>query len=210
MLPDLNARGSTATSTADTGASVELLAATDPRWLEAVLADFPAFLRDHASCEKKASGMALAMAAHYPDRPVLLAAMADLAAEELGHYREVVRLLVERDLQPGADVRDPYVNALNAEVRRGSMEYLLDRLLVGAVVERRGAERFGLVADAHPEPGLRKFYRAIAASEGRHWQTFLELAVHECPDQDVAGRLNTLLVREADIVGALPVRAALH
>ena len=135
MLPDLNARGSTAASTADTWASVELLAATDPRWLEAVLADFPAFLRDHASCEKKASGMALAMAAHYPDRPVLLAAMADLAAEELGHYREVVRLLVERDLQPGADVRDPYVNALNAEVRRGSMEYLLDRLLVGAVVD---------------------------------------------------------------------------
>ena len=210
MLPDLSARSSTATSAADTGASVELLAATDPRWLEAVLGDFPAFLRDHASCEKKASGMALAMAAHYPDRPVLLAAMADLAAEELGHYREVVRLLVERRLQPGPDVRDPYVNALNAEVRRGSMEYLLDRLLVGAVVERRGAERFGLVADAHEDSGLRKFYRAIAASEGRHWQTFLELAVHECPDQDVGGRLNALLVREADIVGALPVRAALH
>ena len=189
---------------------MELRAATDPRWLEAVLADFPAFLRDHASCEKKASGMALAMAAHYPDRPVLLAAMADLAAEELGHYREVVRLLVERGLKPAPDVRDPYVNALNAQVRRGSMEYLLDRLLVGAVVECRGAERFGLVADSHPDPGLRKFYRAIAASEGRHWRTFLELARHECPDQDVTERLNALLVREADIVSTLPVRAALH
>lgn len=189
---------------------MELRAATDPRWLEAVLADFPAFLRDHASCEKKASGMALAMAAHYPDRPVLLAAMADLAAEELGHYREVVRLLVERRLKPAPDVRDPYVNALNAEVRRGSMEYLLDRLLVGAVVECRGAERFALVAESHPDSGLRKFYRAIATSEGRHWRTFLELARHECPDQDVTERLNALLVREADIVGTLPVRAALH
>lgn len=189
---------------------MDLLAATDARWLETVLADFPAFLRDHASCEKKASGMALAMAAHYPDRPVLLAAMADLAAEELGHYREVVRLLIERRLEPGPDVRDPYVNALNAEVRRGSMEYLLDRLLVGAVVERRGAERFGLVADSHPDPALRKFYRAIAASEGRHWRTFVELATHECPGQDIVARLDALLVREAEIVAALPFRAGLH
>ena len=189
---------------------MELLAATDPRWIETVLADFPAFLRDHASCEKKASGNALAMAAHYPDRPMLLAAMADLAVEELGHYREVVRLLVERGIQPGPDERDPYVNALHAEVRRGSLEYLLDRLLVGAVVERRGAERFGLVADAHPEPELRKFYRTIAASEGRHWRTFVELVGRECPDQDVSARLDALLAREAEIVAALPLRAALH
>ena len=189
---------------------MELRAATGPHWLEAVLADFPAFLRDHASCEKKASGMALAMAAHYPDRPALLAAMADLAVEELGHYREVVRVLLERGLHPGPDVRDPYVNALHAEVRRGSTEYLLDRLLVAAVVERRGAERFGLLADALEEPGLRSFYRAIASSEGRHWRTFTELAVRECPDRNVAARLDTLLAREAEIVMALPARAALH
>ena len=189
---------------------MKLLAATRPDWVEAVLADFPAFLRDHASCEKKASGMALALAAHYPDRPALVGAMADLAVEELGHYREVVRLLLERGLQPGPDVRDPYVNALNAEVRRGSMAYLLDRLLIAAIVERRGAERFGLLADAHEDAGLRKFYRAIATSEGRHWRTFMELAKRECPEQDVAGRLAALLGREAEIAAHLPPRAALH
>ena len=189
---------------------MELHAATDTHWLEVVLADFPAFLRDHASCEKKASGMALAMAAHYPDRPVLLAAMADLAAEELGHYREVVRLLIARRLQPGPDVRDAYVNALNAQVRRGSTEYLLDRLLVGAVVERRGAERFALVAQAVTDPGLSRFYRGIAASEARHWRTFVDLAAGECPAEDVGARLDELLVREAEIVTALPPRAALH
>lgn len=189
---------------------MQLLRATDADWVAAVLADFPAFLADHASCEKKASGMALAMAAHYPDRPTLLAAMTDLAVEELGHYREVVRLLIELGLAPRPDVRDPYVNALNAEVRRGSMEYLLDRLLVGAVVERRGAERFGLLADALADPALAKFYRAIAASEGRHWRTFVELAKAECPAEDVTGRLDELLRREAEIVAGLPPRAALH
>ena len=55
---------------------------TPPGWLEAVLADFDGFLKDHASCEKKASGMALNIASHYPDQPTLVAAMADLAVEE--------------------------------------------------------------------------------------------------------------------------------
>ena len=66
---------------------------TPSGWLDAVCDDFDAFLKDHASCEKKASGMALNIASHYPDQPALVSAMADLAVEELGHYREVIRLL---------------------------------------------------------------------------------------------------------------------
>ena len=187
-----------------------LTVATDPRWLEAVLADFPSFLKDHASCEKKASGMALAMASHYPDRPALLAAMAELAVEELSHYREVVLLLNERGIRPGPDTKDPYVNALNAEIRSGSDRYLFDRLLVGAVVERRGFERFSMIADALKDPRLKKFYQAIAASEDRHWNQFLELAASECPGADVDKRLNELLQREGEILVSLPPRAALH
>ena len=41
---------------------------TQSQWVEAVLADFNTFLSDHASAEKKASGMALSMASHYQDR----------------------------------------------------------------------------------------------------------------------------------------------
>ena len=58
-------------------------------WVEVVLADFNTFLSDHASAEKKASGMALSMASHYPDRPDILIAMTDLAIEELTHYKPV-------------------------------------------------------------------------------------------------------------------------
>ena len=144
---------------------------TPPGWLEAVLADFDGFLKDHASCEKKASGMALNIASHYPDQPTLVAAMADLAVEELGHYREVIRLLIERGITPGPDRKDPYVRALNEAIRRGPEFFLLDRLLVAAVIERRGNERFGLIAAGLPEAGfqgserLAAFYRAITASE---------------------------------------------
>ncbi|MEP1471547.1 MAG: tRNA isopentenyl-2-thiomethyl-A-37 hydroxylase MiaE, partial [Halieaceae bacterium] len=55
--------------------------ATSAAWTEAVLADFDSFLQDHAAAEKKASGMAMSMVSHYPDRFELVAAMADLAIE---------------------------------------------------------------------------------------------------------------------------------
>jgi len=35
-------------------------------WIDAVLADFNAFLQDHADCERKASAMAMSLVAKYP------------------------------------------------------------------------------------------------------------------------------------------------
>ena len=60
-----------------------LLVDTPAAWIETVLANFNSFLLDHAAAEKKASGMAISMLSHYPDRIELVAAMADLAVEEL-------------------------------------------------------------------------------------------------------------------------------
>lgn len=185
-------------------------------WLDTVMADFDAFLSDHASCEKKASGMALSVASHYPDRPLLLTAMAELAAEELAHYREVIKLMVQRGLVPGADAKDPYIHALNKCIRRGPENFLLDRLLVGAVVERRGAERFALIAGRlskapHTNQPLAEFYSEIAASESRHWHLFVELALSETHHtNDVWLRFNELVVLEAEIMSSVPLRAALH
>jgi tRNA-(ms[2]io[6]A)-hydroxylase len=183
---------------------------TPERWLAAVLDQFDEFLKDHASCEKKASGMAMNVAAHYPDQPRLLEAMVDLAVEELNHYREVVRLLLARDIAPGPDRKDPYIHALNHLIRRGSETFLLDRLLVGAVVERRGAERFGLIAAALDEPKLKDFYSAITASEQRHWTLFLDLAKDFYPEQSVWTRFYELSEAEAEIMLAQPALPALH
>ncbi len=188
-------------------------------WVEAVVADFDEFLKDHASCEKKASGMAMAVASHYPDQPRLLQAMVDLAVEELNHYREVIRLLMARGVVPGADRKDPYINALNQHVRRGAEHFLLDRLLMGAVVERRGAERFALLAARlldttaaanNATRQLAKFYRSIAASEQRHWTLFVELAKSHCDADAVVPRCNELIAIEAEVMYQQPLRPALH
>jgi tRNA 2-(methylsulfanyl)-N6-isopentenyladenosine37 hydroxylase len=179
-------------------------------WLHCVLDNFDAFLQDHASCEKKASGMAMAVASHYPDQPDLLKAMVDLAVEELNHYREVIRLMLAKQITPAPDSKDPYINQLNKHIRRGPENFLLDRLLVGAVVERRGAERFALVGNNLEDPQLAKFYSDIAASEHRHWVLFYDLALSHCQADEVAPRFAELAALEAEIMLALPPRPALH
>ena len=183
--------------------------ATPSEWLDRVLASFDEFLKDHASCEKKASGMALSIASHYPDRPALLNAMADLAVEELSHYREVVRLLTRRGLQPGPDRKDDYVNGLNRLIRKEPF-YLLDRLLIAAVVECRGHERFGMIASALDPGPEQRFYASITISEGRHFELFLNLAIQAHPEIDVQARLDVLCAREADVIASQPPAPTLH
>lgn len=186
------------------------LTPTPAGWVEVVLADFDTFLQDHASCEKKASGMALNIAAHYRDQTDICNAMADLAVEELSHYREVVRMLHARGQHLGADTKDPYINALTREIRKGPAHYLMDRLLLAAIVERRGHERFGLLAAALPAGPERRFFAAITASENRHWQVFLQLAIPRYPAAELQDRCNQLVYLEGKLMLSLPARAALH
>ena len=174
------------------------------------MGDFDNFLQDHAAAEKKASGMAMSMLSHYPDRTDLVMAMADLAIEELTHYREVVKWIHRRGLQTMADQKDEYVIAFRRSMRQGKEDYFLDRLLIGSIIEARGAERFALVGSALEEPGLKKFYQSIARSEERHFELFLNLAGKYMDTTVIGQRWDELLDIEADIVRALPIRAALH
>ena len=155
-----------------------LRCASSKQWLDAVLADFDAFLLDHAANERKASATALNFVVRYPDRQQLIAPMIALAIEELQHFEAVHRLIAQRGLRAVADEKDRYVNELLAEVRSSGEQRLLDRLVVGAVVEARGCERFGLIAEALPAGELQDFYRDIAASEQRHLGLYLALAAH--------------------------------
>lgn len=179
-------------------------------WLETVMADFDSFLKDHASCEKKASGMAMSMISHYPDKPELITGMLNLAVEELSHFRDVMRLILDRDLEPAADARDEYVNSLHRAMDQGKDAYLLDRLLIASIVEARGAERFTMIAEALPKGKLKNFYSAISDSEARHYQLFLSLAEQYFPEEKISPRLEALLNIEADIIRRLPLKPALH
>lgn len=174
------------------------------------MANFDHFLLDHAANEKKAAGVALNLAAHYPDKHDLVAAMIDLSIEELTHYREVFKLIRDRQLPPQPDQKDAYVNKLRKLVRDGSEAYFCDRLLIAGIIEARGLERFTLVAEALPVGALKSLYESIYRSEARHSSLFLEFAYQYCPTEKVGDRLTQLLHQEAEILANLPIQATLH
>ncbi len=187
-----------------------LLCPSPQLWIDCVLDNFDAFLLDHAAAEKKASGMALSMVSHYPDRARLVLAMSELAVEEMVHFREVIKIIQARGLILGADTKDPYANGMRSLMRQGSDLYLLDRLLTAGVIEARGAERFGLIANALPEGELKTFYRSLTRSENRHFELFLDLASEYFPAETINARWQEILVFESRVVVDLPIRAALH
>jgi tRNA-(ms[2]io[6]A)-hydroxylase len=192
---------------------VKLIQSTSVEWLAKVLKNFDEFLLDHAANERKASSMALSMVAHYPDKKKLLAAMIDLALEELNHFRQVFRLSCQRGLTLAADQKDPYVNGLHKHLRRQSKQsndYLLDRLLVAAVIETRGAERFTLLAEHLSDPILRTFYQTLANSEYNHGDLFIDLANFYFSTEQVNSRLAQWVQIEDNVLQTLPITARLH
>lgn len=191
--------------------SLDLKCSSRPEWVAAVMEDFPSFIQDHANCEKKASAMAMSLVSKYPDRPLILPALIDTAIEELEHFRDVVGWMNRLGIPLAPDMKpDPYVNALLVYVRKGRDEGLLDRLCLGSVVECRGAERFRLVEEALEEPGLKRFYKLLWASEAKHGNIFVELALQYFPEEMVYSRLEELLRCEAAVLEALELKPALH
>lgn len=187
-----------------------LKAATPGEWLQRVLSEFDSFLVDHAACERKASATALTFVSHYPDRPELVSAMIQLAREELDHFHRVYQQLAARGLQLGADTKDLYVSGMRDQIRRGPAFYLMDRLLVAGVVEARGCERFGMVAQALPPGAIKELYDTLSRSEAHHHQLFIGLARRYFAADEVAERLTGLLEVEGEIIEQLPLRPALH
>ena len=190
--------------------SIDLLVATDPDWVHAVLADFDAFIQDHANCERKASALAMSLVVKHPDRTRIVPALIALAQEELEHFRQVYALMERRGLVLVKDTQDPYVNQLVACMRHGREPRFLDRLLVSSLIECRGAERFGIIANALEDADLKAFYTTLTRAETKHGHQFVDMALEYVDDESVYARLYALAEREAEIVQGLAWRASLH
>ena len=197
-----------------------LQAATDAAWAEGALRDLDEVLRDHAHCEMKAASNAMSLAVRHGDRPELVRALLELAEEELRHFRRVHEMLVARGIPLGTPPIDPYAAALRtASTRHGkSPSVVVDRLLVGALIEARSCERFRILSERAPEEELRALYRELLASEAGHYRTFLDLAIAEgardgVDEATVRARLRAFAEVEGAIVARLvdeEDRAAVH
>lgn len=183
---------------------------TSQQWLDTVLSDFDAFLLDHAANERKASATAMKFVVRYPNKHGLVEAMIQLAREELTHFHRVYRITAARGLTFTSDTKDPYVNGIAKAMLRGGDKELLDRLLIAAIVEARGCERFAILANSLQDPTLQAFYEELATSEARHRGLFVDVARDIFPEDIISPRLETLLDHEASVVENLPLRPAVH
>ncbi len=192
--------------------SLELATATHPDWVRTVLSDFPAFLQDHADCERKASAMAMSFVAKYPDRIEIIPELIETAIEELGHFQQVYAHLVKRGIRLAKEMsEDPYIKALLELCRTDPVNRFLDRLLLASIIECRGAERFRLVwAALGHDAELKEFYHQLWVSEAKHGNIFVKMALNYFAKDRVYSRLQELNGAEGRIMQALESRAALH
>ncbi len=191
--------------------SLDLEVASSQEWIDAVMNDFDNFLQDHANCERKASSMAMSFVAKYPDRTEIIPELIDTAIEELEHFQSVYKIMEERNVQlPAKMEQDIYVQQLIDCCRTGREDRFLDRLLLGSIIECRGAERFRLVYEALPSGDLKEFYHQLWASEAKHGNIFVKMAMNYFDKEEIYNRLNELNHEEGKILESLPIKAALH
>jgi tRNA-(ms[2]io[6]A)-hydroxylase len=190
-----------------------LVSESDPSWAGVAADDLGATLSDHAHCEKKASASAIALINDYPEDDELVRAMARLAEEEMGHFREVHEILRARGATLPRDRGDPYARALLALLRQPAALRKLDRLLVSALIEARSCERFRLLSaelGRRGEGELSAVFRRLESSESGHAALFVHLARQRFGETTAESRLSELSEAEARIVAELPLLARIH
>ena len=187
------------------------LVPSSKEWLDAVLNDFNAFLKDHADCERKASGMAMSLVAKYPDRDEILQDLIHTGIEELEHFRLVYKIMQERKIGLNRKMtKDLYVDQLLKHINGDRSKGFRDRLIIAAIVENRGFERFKLISENVNDNELAQFYHMIYTSEAKHGDMFLRLAENYFEKDEIVSRYNELAAFEGDILNNLAIAPALH
>lgn len=185
---------------------------TDRRWIDIVEMDLEEILTDHAYCEQKAATNAISNIVRFPDFPDLVDAMVKICQEEIAHFAQVHDEIRKRGLKLGRERRDPYVLDLMGFIIKGGSrhEQLVDRMLLGAMIEARSCERFRLLSEHISDPELRKFYRELMESEAGHYTVFISFARKHANGIDVNKRWQEFLDFEATLIKKYCKRQTIH
>ena len=183
---------------------------TTNAWLTVANSNPASVLIDHAHCEKKAATMAISLLNRYPERSELVERMAELAEEEIGHFRMVLSKMRERNISLKHDKGDSYAQQLHKHIRKQEPDRLLDTLIVCSLIEARSCERFKLLSESALDDDLRTFYRSLLESEARHRNVFLSLARLYFESGIVTVRLDELEIIESNIVAILQNKPLMH
>lgn len=177
--------------------------ATDPIWVKNVVENnIKDILIDHAWCEQKAASSAISIMTQFPDFEDVVEKMSALVQEEMEHFRRVYHIILERGYQLEKEKKDFYVNdLLNFMIKGNSREVnLVERLLIGALIEARSCERFRVLSEHIDDEELAAFYRELMESEAAHYTMFITPARSVKPREYVDKRWAEWLAYESEII----------
>ncbi|BAS58414.1 tRNA-hydroxylase [Leptolyngbya boryana IAM M-101] len=183
---------------------------TSSAWVEQALANLNTILLDHSHCERKAAGVALNLMFRYPSSAKLVRMLTAIAQEELEHFEQVNQILERRNIPLASLAPPPYGASLNKQIRREEPDRMLDSLLVSGLIEARSHERLGLLATHCEDQELAKFYRALMASEARHYGVYWTLADTYFERSLITQRLEELGAIESQILSTLYPQPRIH
>lgn len=181
---------------------------TDPRWVGIAEMNIREILIDHAWCEQKAATSVVSLIVAFHDYHELVAKLSPVVTEEWTHFQQVLEKLTERGWTLGKPRRDEYVERISGISKKGGsrVQYLVEKLLLNALIEARSCERFRLLAAEISDARLRDFYHNLMVSEAGHYRNFLSLAQLYADPAYVRQRWKEWLAAEAEIVKVLDVR----
>lgn len=185
-----------------------LKCATPKKWIELALQQQEILLIDHAHCEKKAASSALLLMYRYPERPILIDRMSRIAREELRHFEQVLKIIVQRRITYRHLTPSRYAKKLQARARTHEPAKLIDSLIIGAFVEARSCERFASLVPLL-DAELAKFYGGLLASEARHYQHYIDFA-KELSEEDISARVDYFSEIECELISSHDTEFRFH
>jgi len=192
------------------GHMLNLASSTDPGWVTRALDHLDEVLIDHAHCEKKAASTAVSLLFRYPEHGSLLHPLTELAREELLHFEILLTRLADRGVEFRRQAPSPYASELMKAIRQGEPARAIDTFLCLALIEARSCERMKILGGAVEDAPLRELYTSLLASEARHHQAYVDLALLFGSAAEVRSRLEELARHEAAVLAEVPPMPRMH
>lgn len=185
---------------------------TETSWAEVAENDLQQILTDHAFAEQKAASNAVSIIINYPEETDLVTDMADVALEEMEHFKMVHELMKARGMTLGREQRNDYALHLHKFFEKSGDRkiQLVHRLLYAALIEARSCERFKVFSENLEDKELSKFYKDLMVSEANHYTLFLSYARKYLYRELVDKKWQGLLAYEAEFMKSRGTKAKVH
>ncbi len=111
-----------------------------------------------------------------------------LIKEELHHFYQVLELMESKGIPYTPIEASRYARGMIKHVKTFEPDALVDKLIIGSIIEARSCERFAKLAP-YLDDDMNKFYISLLRSEARHYQDYLALA-EQISDKDITERVD--------------------